>query len=182
MCTKRIFVGSFIRHEVLNQLFEFSKQRLDNLGLFKWTRTPENFHITFHFFGKMSCDDIERLREIIQHFSQETYDFDLYLKGLDFFIRKRKPSVLYAGLQPSKELFELHQEIQNQLFQAGFITEPQMRFVPHITFARIKKVSSIFSSQLYLINQKYEPLRLNPIKVEIIESVLSPKGALYRGI
>ena len=182
MCTKRIFFGSFIRHVALEQLFEDSKEILNDTGLFKWTRTPENFHITFHFFGSMSCDDIEKLRQVLKDFTEKTYDFELRLQGLHYFKRKGRPSVLYTGLYPNENLYKLQQDIQDKLFHTGFISEKQTKFVPHITFARIKKVYPRFNEMLTLINQNLEPVRLNPLKVEIIESVLSPKGALYRGI
>ena len=182
MCQKRIFIGSFVKHKALDDLFEISKKILEKTGVFKWTRTPDNFHITFHFFGTMSCNDIEKLRDVLQDFSRKEYDFDLQVQGLSFFKRKGRPSVLYAGLLPNEDLHKLYQSIQNRLFKTGFINEIQTKFAPHITFARIKKTLPSFEEQLAHINQKFEPVMLNPLKIEIIESVLSPEGALYRGI
>ena len=182
MCSKRIFIGSFVKHETLVHLFKTSREVLNETGIFKWTRTPENFHITFHFFGTMPCTGIEKLRDVLHEFFKQTYDFDLQLQGLNFFKRKGRPAVLFADLRFDKKLFNLHQDIQNQLFKHDFIHEKQSKFAPHITFARIKKTYMSFEEAIEHINQNFVPVKLHPLKIEIIESVLSPKGALYRGI
>ncbi len=182
MCRKRIFIGSFVRHEALMHLFEISKESLNKTGYFKWTRTQENFHITFHFFGSMHCNDIKKLHEVLQDFFQNEYDFDLELQGLGYFKRKGRPTVLYAGLLSNPRLYQLHQTIQKRLFGTGFISEIQMRFTPHITLARIKKTLPSFEEEVEKINRDFKPVRLHPFKIDIIESILSPEGALYKAI
>ncbi len=182
MCTKRIFIGSFVKHEMLDNLYNSSKLILNDTGIFKWTRSPENFHITFHFFGEMSCPEIEKLQKILQDIAQQSYDFDLQIQGLNFFRRKGRPAVLFAEPQSNKDLYNLYQDVQNQLFKTGFINEKQTKFAPHITFARIKKTQVSFEEALKRINQNLVPVKLHPLKIEIIESVLSPKGALYRAV
>ncbi len=180
MSDKRVFIGSFIQNEVLTHLFEQSKQALDQKGQFKWTRTPENFHITFHFIGAMAEADIKVLQVVLKDLMQKDYDFGLEVTGLNFFERKGRPSVLYAGVKPNKRLFDLHQAIQKHLYEHGFISEIQSRFTPHITLARIKKAPANFVEHISQINRNFQPQKLHPVRVTLIESVLSPQGALYR--
>ena len=180
MSDKRIFIGSFIQNEALTHLFEQSKQALDHKGRFKWTRTPDNFHITFHFIGAMPDADIEILQNLLDDLMQKDYDFGLEVSGLNFFKRKGRPSVLYAGIKPNERLFDLHQVIQKSLYKQGFISEMQSRFTPHITLARIKKAPIDFAEQINQINRNFQSQKLHPIRVTLIESILAPQGALYQ--
>ncbi len=180
MSDRRIFIGSFIQNDALTRLFEQAKQTLDHKGKFKWTRTPENFHITFHFIGEISDDDIKVLQTVLQDLMQKNYDFGLEVTGLKFFERKGRPSVLYAAIKPDTALYDLHQVIQKRLHEHGFITKIQSRFTPHITLARIKKAPVNLTEQISEINRQFQPQKLHPIHVVLIESILSPQGALYR--
>ena len=181
MNSKRIFIGSFTQHPVLTELYVKAKELLDNSGNFKWTRTPNNFHITYHFFGKMAVDDIDRLQKILAPALQKNYDMEIAVTGLAYFKRKSKPTVLYAKLVPNEALNNLFLDIQDLLYRHKFISEKNTRFTPHITMARIKKVAPDFYQKIDEL-QLPEPIRLNLSKVDIIESILSPEGALYKAI
>ena len=182
MTDKRLFIGSFMPHEALKELFENAKQNLNNEGRFKWTRTPENFHITFHFIGSIPEKDLWKWQDAIQDLIHKDFDLGLQVSGLNFFKKKGRPSVLYAALKPNQALYELHQDILNRLYNKGLINEKQDRFTPHITFARIKKTPDDFETKIAQINRHFKTFSLPPVSVKLIESVLSPQGALYRSI
>jgi len=181
MTSKRIFIGSFTKHPSLTDLFEKAQKLLDKTGRLKWTRTPENFHITYHFFGKMPVDEINRLQKVLDPVLQKKIEIEIAVTGLAFFSKKSKPTVLYAKLEPNEALNNLFIEIQDILYQHKFITEKKSRFTPHITLARIKTVETAFYQKIDEL-QLSEPIRVNLSKVDIIESILSPGGALYVGL
>lgn len=181
MNSKRIFIGSFTRHPALTELYVKAKNLLDNTGNFKWTRTPNNFHITYHFFGKMAGNDINRLQKVLAPVLQKNYDIEITVTGLAYFKRKSKPTVLYAELVPNEALNNLFLDIQALLYRHKFISEKSTRFTPHITMARIKKAAPDFYQKIEEL-QLSEPIRISLSKVDIIESILSPEGALYKAI
>jgi len=181
METRRIFTGSFIRHQDLYDLFESVKNRMNDTAKIKWTRSPENLHLTWHFFGDRSLQDINRIEEVVKNSFSDNQAIDFTIDKLGYFNRKGKPAVLYAGVTDSSgKLQDLYQKIQKELYKAGLIDQVNKRFVPHITLGRIKKVSPEFYEQIQKINAEIQPIPVKNIKVENIESILSPQGALYQ--
>jgi len=181
MSSKRIFIGSFIKHPALTDLFKKAQKLLDKTGRFKWTRTPDNFHITFHFFGEMPIDKIDRLQKVLAPVLQKKLEIETMVSGLAYFSKKSKPTVLYAKLAPNEAVNNLFLEIQDILYQHQFISEKYTRFTPHITMARIKKTDTGFYPKIDEL-QLSEPIRVSLSKVDIIESILSRDGALYVGL
>jgi len=178
---KRIFIGSFTHHPLLYDFFDLTKKVLYETAIIKWTRTPKNLHFTLHFFGEMPVKKIQLLQRIMIGILNRNYDIRFKITGLKYFKRKGKPAVLYAHIEDENgELKKLYLEIQNLLFQHGFIDQIKFSFVPHITFGRIKKVEPSFYEKITILNKDFEHIVVNNVCPVIIESVLSPEGALYR--
>jgi 2'-5' RNA ligase len=175
----RIFIGSFTKQPDLYQLFDQAKAELNDTGKFKWTRTPDNLHLTFHFLGDTPIQNIALLQSKMADILDRAYPFKLQVSGLGFFKRKGNPSILYAKIEPNKDLFELFNQIQNILFENGFIENITSKFVPHITLARIKSVTPDFYQKLAKINEDFNKIEIHQVKPKIIVSHLSPEGALY---
>ncbi len=182
MTMKRIFLGSFIKHPLLTDLFYKTRKTLEDTGQFKWTRTPDNFHITFHFFGQIPLSEIEKIEVVLKDLLNKPLEMPVQINGLDYFTRKGRPAVLYARVVPSDELKRLHNEIQKLLLEHGLIDKKADKFVPHITFARIKKVTPAFFDKMQALSHIEQPILISQIKVEIIESILSLEGALYQSL
>ncbi len=179
MNSKRIFIGSFIRLEKLNQSFDKIKQIFDKDNKISWTRTVDNFHITFHFLGQTSLDNINIIQNFLNKNYKEIQKIETEIKGLDFFKRKGKPSIIYAEIQNNEELNRIFEKLDNFLFEQGIIEKKNVKFKPHITLGRIKKASVSFYNDI----EKFKDINFgkqNGIKIEVIESILHPKGALYK--
>ncbi len=183
MNNKRIFCGSFIRHNELDEIWEQARYYLDETGRFKWTRTAANLHITFHFFGDTEADKIEKIKNILVDVLDKRFEIPIQITGLDFFKRRNKPAVLYAVVNDKTgKLSKLYLDIQQSLFNEKLIEKINRRFVPHITFARIKSVSNDFYDELEVFNNQWNIIDIPEIKPQLIESVLLPKGALYKAL
>ncbi len=181
MKKKRIFIGSFIQSPELTKLFEKLKEELKDKANIKWTRTPENFHITYIFLGEMPVYKVEEIQEFINKEFKNEIEAGLQIKGLNFFKRKGKPSVLYADITPNEQLKKIYQKINAYLNEKGMISSKKSHFKPHITLGRIKKVNPDFFESVNQYN-KENLGDISSVKVEIIESKLSPQGALYKKI
>ena len=179
MASHRIFLGSFISHPVLYRLFDLTQLELQNCGKFKWSKRAENLHLTFHFFGTMSASEIDRLQHILKPILNVKFEIPLTVRGLNFFSRKGKPSVLFAEILPQANLDILYQDLQRLLWEHHFIELISNRFTPHITFARIKSVNENFYESVNQMNRDFKPFQISEFKISIIESILTPEGALY---
>ncbi len=96
---------------------------------------PENMHITLRFLGDVShyeADDFaRRIAEI------PTEPFELTIKGVGHFGTKRA-NTLWARIEPSKALAQLHKAHEKCAIEAGLEPEPR-KFTPHITLARLSR-------------------------------------------
>jgi len=181
MNQKRIFIGSFTPHPDLFALFERTKAVFNDKGKFKWTKRPENLHLTYHFLGNTPVEKIAVLKEILSDILHQDFEVNIRITGLAYFERRHKPTVLYARIEDKEQkLKQIYMEIENRLFQAGFIDEIKEHFVPHITLARIKKVNKEFYEAVKSFNNQGITICIKELQVDIIESVLLPDGAEYR--
>lgn len=99
----------------------------------KWV-DPGNYHVTLRFIGGVDegvAADIDAALAAVRH-----PPFTLAVAGIGTF-GTDKPSVLYAGLDRSAPLVQLHDRVERALGRAGLPPEGR-RFVPHITLARFQ--------------------------------------------
>ena len=95
-------------------------------------RVPEyNLHLTLHFVGNVSFDQLERMQE--SAFNVKAKPFELSIDCQGYF---EKPRVLWLGCSAVPDgLIELHQQLGTELSRSGF--QPEARpYNPHITIAR----------------------------------------------
>ena len=178
---KRIFIGSLIKTKALEDVFNKLKDRLSKKTNIKWSRTPENFHVTYKFIGNLPLDKIKEIQKYIEKNYARPINIDLEITGINYFTKKGKPAVLYAEVKEKNGeiLNKIHRQIEDYLYKTGVISKKEKTFVPHITLGRIKSVSPEF----YDIINDFGQIKMGQIdslKVQIIESQLSPKGALYK--
>ncbi len=181
MNTKRIFIGSFTEANHLKSNFENIKNNFDKVSKIKWTRTPDNFHMTYYFLGETKINDIVKIQDFIQNEFPDKMNVELKIKGLSYFKRKSKPSVLFAKIEENNPVLEnIYLKIRQFLIENNIIDEKlKSRFHPHITLGRIKNVEKSFYQKI----EEYEKTffdDIQTIKIDIIESILSAEGALYK--
>jgi 2'-5' RNA ligase len=180
MKEKRIFIGSFVQTDSLKTLFDELKHKMDKKARVKWTRTPENFHITYKFLGDTPLDVIKEINLFLKENFNQTIHVDIPIKGIKYFKRKNKPAILYAGIDDLNfKLGEVQKKIDNFLIKNNYSEHKEKHFNPHITLGRIKSVTPEFYKILEDYNNQ-ELGKIKEIKIEIIESKLSPQGSLYK--
>lgn len=95
---------------------------------------PELFHITLHYLGELKTETIRD--EVLRRLAEiEVAPFEITISSLGHFGRKQKPSVLWAGLEPSEALSNLHSALFPAVEACGVKIDSR-RYHPHITLAR----------------------------------------------
>ena len=119
---------------------------------------PENYHITLRFLGdisQMQADDyIARLEQLAFE------PFDLTIRGVGHFGTKRAHA-LWAGLEPSDPLVQLHRVHEKCAVNIGLEPEPR-KFTPHITLARLSRTRL---STIAPFLADYSGFQLEPFRV-----------------
>jgi len=179
--SKRIFIGSFIRSTELYDLFNEVKNEMKFAGNIKWTASENNLHFTCIFLGETDLNKTEKIRRLLTPLINKDYNIPLKISGLKYFTHKGKPSVLYAQIKDTQgKLNELQKQIKTILTENALIrNDKPKKFIPHITFARIKNINKSF----YEIIEEYKDLEITykyPVRINIIESILKPSGAIYK--
>ena len=98
----------------------------------------ENFHITLRFIGdvdgRVAGEVAGQLRQIRRP------GLTLALSGVGIF-GGRKPHAVWAGVEPTAALRELHGDLERRMQRIGL--EPERRkFSPHVTLARLRGTSA----------------------------------------
>lgn len=166
----RLFIAIPLPQQVKEQLLD--RKAIDGV---KWQR-PDQMHITLKFLGDTDIDLIGDLKEGLGNI--EFPEFSLMINGFGYFPEGKQPKVLWAGIDRSRLLEKLYQEIEEVCNRLGFESETRS-FKPHITIGRIKRASKEVVDQF--INQ-HKQVQIPDIPVEefaLYESKLNPKGAKY---
>lgn len=158
-----------IKKSLHSQLGKLYKEYPD----IRWV-SPENFHVTLHFFGEIGDPKRE-----IEHIEESIYDvpsFHLYSSEAGLFIRHK--ITLYVEFQRNKTLERLVKAVREKLQLPH-----DKRFVPHLTIGRYR----IPSKQQYLLMKK----KLKNLQIDIdfeintiilFESILESNKPIYKKI
>ena len=156
----------------------------------RWS-SQSNAHLTLRFLGDTSQTQADKLSTRLQAIITKEQSFELSLGELGCYPNRRRPRVVWVGLQGELSCLQtLQAAIEDAAQQAGF--EPEKRpYSPHITLARVRRGTS--SRQLKLISQSLQGTRSGnqppkledntlPFKVnEVVymKSELRPSGAIH---
>lgn len=110
--------------------------------------------------------------------------FKIILDTFGSFKKQGRPSVYWAGFNPSPELFNYHAGLVNSL--KAFLPIQNHRFTPHITLARVKGDLSIndlkfLDDYAKKINSQLEIQGLIS-EIVLFKSELTPSGPIYSNL
>jgi 2'-5' RNA ligase len=141
----------------------------------RWV-AAEQLHLTLRFIGEVEGSVVHDIRDVLDEVVRAP--FDLQLQGVGFFPPRKKPRVVWVGVEKNKELIQLRNRIESGLTRIGL--EPEGRkFAPHITLARLKNTPA---SRVGRFLEEYSLLYAPPFRVRefrLYSSVLSERGAKH---
>ena len=147
-----------------------------NMQQIRWL-PKENYHLTLAFLGNVEYNLISSLQlKLEQNLSSNKavpFRF-IEIAPFPFF---GAPKIAAAILEHSEELIKLQHDTLKCLRAFGIFLE-RRRFTPHVTLGRLKfrsRKSLVFQPQQIFLEGVSE-------KVVILQSELTPKGALYTSL
>ncbi|MBN1533972.1 MAG: RNA 2',3'-cyclic phosphodiesterase [Spirochaetes bacterium] len=143
---------------------------------------PEHFHITVKFLGPVEEPVFLRLKEGFERAPLPLSPIEYRIAGTGAFPSLQRPSVLWCGILTDIGLLrEMQDSIERLCQQLGFERE-RRAFTPHLTIARVREKARLSEGLLGLLRSHGETLfaesRFDGIV--LFESLLTPKGPLYR--
>ncbi len=150
------------------------------LGRASWTR-PEGIHLTLHFLGDLTADEVAALGDALPGACADVAPFEVAVTGLGVFPQPRRPRVLWAGIEAPPALAALHAATADALRACGLPVEGR-RFRPHLTLARFRQRLSRqgLSSLVAILEEDRGGYgRFGADRVRLYRSELLPGGARY---
>jgi RNA 2',3'-cyclic 3'-phosphodiesterase len=141
----------------------------------KWV-DEQQVHLTLRFIGEVEGSCFKDISEVLENV--EMAPFDLQLKGVGCFPPRKKPTVLWVGLETSKELKQLKAQIDSCLKKVNLEPE-QRKFSPHITLARLKETPVKRLTNYLSGNALYQSLPFTVSEFHLYSSILNHKGAIH---
>jgi 2'-5' RNA ligase len=173
MNSLRLFVAVSLDPDFKRRLAE----RLQPLQA-QWPKVswvPEaNLHFTLAFLGATAEEDLERIKQALEHGLEQQHAFAYRLAGLGFF-----PHSLWLDVEQGRDEFcALADRVQQGLKAKGFHLE-ERAFVPHLTVGRIKSAHTLKDASRMQADWQAPEEKLQAHKVTLFQSVLSARGAAY---
>lgn len=137
---------------------------------------PDQLHLTLCYIGEVDGLDFQDIVLALSEINKEA--FELSLKGVGYWGTKAEPRSLWAGVEKSTPLEELKAKVMNLLRQKG-IDIRKKKFVPHITFAKLRGTEYPDVGRFLQFNSLYRSRTYRVESFELYTSVLKPSGASY---
>ncbi len=129
---KRLFIAVDLPDEVNRTLGEYAEVLRD----IHWYK-PTEYHLTIKFIGDTEQERFENIKEVLGQIEHPV--FRLKVNRLGYFPPDRHPRVIWAGFEESTALDNLHQKVEERLFELG-VEKEDRAFTPHVTLGRNKDV------------------------------------------
>ena len=138
-----------------------------------WVK-EDNIHITLKFYGEIYNSQVDEISGMLKNVCEYFDPFTIELKKLGVFGSRYNPRVVWIGVENSRSLIELGNEIHEKSQSIGFIKDRQ-NFVPHLTLGRIKQIEN--KGNLEILTQKYTDKIFQNV---LIDHVLLYESKLYK--
>ena len=171
----RTFIAIELEEEVKDHLEKVQEKAAQLCR--KGNYTPkENFHLTLHFLGEVTLEDIPYIQQAIMETTKYQQMFSLTLEKIGFFPRGRE-GILWAGVEKSTELFHLFQVLERNLGKQGFAREKK-GLSPHITLGREVEPYRSFGDVQKGVG--FEKKEIHVAAISFMESVRKGRKLIYR--
>ncbi|MBU2561020.1 MAG: RNA 2',3'-cyclic phosphodiesterase [Nanoarchaeota archaeon] len=167
----RLFIAFEIPEDIRNILIAV-QDKISFSG--KATKTKE-FHLTLKFLGEV---DEGKVPALVDALSEVQFTrFEASLSRVGAFPNANDPRVVWVGIEPHENIGAVQQQVDACTQKLGF--EPDKRFHPHLTLARIKFVDNRkeLKGCIESINVPEASFTLDSFK--LIKSTLTPQGPVY---
>ena len=165
MQKKKIFIGIQIPRQVKHRLAK-KIQQWENLPI-KWSK-EDNLHLTVSFVGYMDESMTPEICSRVSEAAESLESFDLELDKIFLGPNINDPKMVLLSGQPSEQLKNLHEAIQNAL---GMKTEQYKQFKPNLMLGKIRKEKWNELEETPIIDEKIQII----VPVDFV-SVMESKG------
>ena len=141
-----------------------------------WVR-GENYHLTLRFLGEIDPMLSIPLDSATRRVGRATAPFDLEISEFGIFPNEQRPRVLWAG-GVCKPFERLARDLGETIEELGFPLDRRTA-PPHVTLARIKGRPDPALGDVLSTREPLSGWRVPVDRIVLMESQLTPQGAVY---
>lgn len=168
----RLFIA--IDFNELKDYFIFLQRFLPKNAKLSFAKT---FHLTLKFLGEVHPNKIDEIISILKNIKFER--FSVNLNSIGVFPAENKVRVVWVGLNPENDIFQLQKQIDEPLIK---LFKKEEGFKSHITLARVKYLEDkdLFIEQVKKIKVENKAIGIKEFR--LVKSTLSPEGPIYEDL
>jgi 2'-5' RNA ligase len=137
---------------------------------------PENLHLTLHFLGELRHDQLAKIASSMLSIGKKKKNFNATLKDVDLFPNRRKPRIIWLGIQPEAELIDLYDRLSDELIKQKFKPDPRP-YRPHLTIGRFKRLPKQTEALCPFLSYSCGSLKID--RMILFSSKLTARGAIH---
>lgn len=141
------------------------------------TAAAHNLHLTLNFLGDQSEDQLAKISRFMLSVTDSQSPFTVHLQGLGTFPGRRRPRVVWLGVQPPEPLMTLQKTLAAGLAGLGCPGE-RTPYRPHLTLGRFRRPPAT-----PVALDRWQDIEFGPLPVGSIilySSRLTPEGAVHQ--
>jgi len=168
----RSFVAVPLPGAVQTEIAEVARRLARELPGVKWSKKPENFHVTLKFLGAVAAERLAALREALTPALADVQGFELEMRGFGAFPADQEATVLFAGVEDGRGRLErLAATVEAVAIHLGWEAD-ERRFTGHVTVGRSKEGIDVRAPMQPLTARAFGAVAVE--EVHVYESQLSP--------
>lgn len=148
-------------------------------------RWSDQWHLTTQFLGNIDDTSVGDFGAAIRNACSATKPFTLSCAGIGCFPSAHQPRVIWAGLGGEVEpLQNLKAALDKALEPFNYVPENRV-FKPHLTIARARQFNARQRQLMPKLVEQFKETKFGEWRVdriELMQSLPSPKGAQYKVI
>lgn len=174
-------VRTFIALELSEELKEgilAVRRSLEARGVRASWAGPSTMHLTLKFLGDVEEDGLSEIIDGVRRAAATAREFRFEAGAVGAFPSPRRPRVIWVGVEPDDELFDLQEGIEREVSALGFPRE-RRPFRPHITVGRIRDRVGPRDLTGVLAGLEGPREAVDVHDVRVMKSTLKPSGAVH---
>jgi 2'-5' RNA ligase len=157
---------------VQTEIAEAARTLAGKLPGVKWSKKPENFHVTLKFLGAVAAERLAALRKALVSALADVPAFEMEMRGFGAFPSEQEATILFAGVEDGQgKLARLAATVEAVATRLGFDRD-ERRFTGHVTVGRSKEGVDVRAAMQSLTTRAFGAVAVE--EVHVYESQLSP--------
>lgn len=138
MARIRTFIAVAVPGRIAGEMQGLQKEIASSHDGVKWMAEKE-LHLTLLFLGEVDELELVSICRAVKKIAARHSPFALDVAGVGGFPNKRRPKVLWAGIEGEglENLVALHADLESELMELGCYRREERSYTPHLTLGRI---------------------------------------------